>query len=182
MRVQLFLLISTLSLSACQPSPAPLAQDQPIVAPDPVAKGRYLVKIGGCNDCHTPAYAQSGGKVPQQQWLTGSGQGFMGPWGTTYPSNLRLNLSKMSEAEWLVYSSTFHTRPPMPDFTVRDMSEDDRRALYRFVTSLGAAGSDAPAYLPPGQEPPAPYFQLVLPAPTTDAAGTEHAGKAPAAS
>lgn len=182
MRAGLFLLISSFSLSACQPSPALLAQDEPIPPADLIAKGEYLVRIAGCNDCHTPGYGQSGGKVPKQQWLTGSGQGFMGPWGTTYPSNLRLNLSKMSETEWLVYSSTFHTRPPMPDFTVRDMSEEDRRALYRFVTSLGGTGTEAPAYLPPGQQPAAPYFQLVLPAAPADTTTQEHTAKVPAAS
>ena len=32
-----------------------------------VQRGRYLVKIAGCNDCHTPGYAMSGGKVPEAQ-------------------------------------------------------------------------------------------------------------------
>jgi mono/diheme cytochrome c family protein len=151
-----------LLLAACQPAAAPEAVVEP--AADLLAKGEYLVKVGGCNDCHTPDYAPSGGKTPKEQWLTGSNQGFMGPWGTTYATNLRLNLSKMSEAQWLVYSSSFHTRPPMPDFTVRELSEEDRRALYRFIASLGPTGQPAPAYLPPGQRPPPPYFQLVLPA------------------
>ncbi|SDQ51291.1 hypothetical protein [Pseudoxanthomonas sp. CF125] len=155
-------------LTACQPAAAPKSVAEPAV--DLLAKGEYLVKVGGCNDCHTPGYAPSGGKLPKEQWLTGSNQGFMGPWGTTYASNLRLSLSKMSEAQWLVYSGTFHTRPPMPDFTVRELSEQDRRALYRFIASLGQAGQAAPAYLPPGQQPPPPYFQLVLPAAPAESA------------
>ncbi|MEJ2396973.1 MAG: cytochrome C, partial [Gammaproteobacteria bacterium] len=28
-------------------------------------RGRYLVRIGGCNDCHTAGYAESGGKTPE---------------------------------------------------------------------------------------------------------------------
>jgi len=43
------------------------------------------------------------------------------------------------------------------------MREDDRRALYRFVKSLGPAGVPAPAYTPPGQPPAPPYLDLVLP-------------------
>ena len=181
MRARFVLMFSALlPLAACQQQPAAAPA---IAAPDVIAKGEYIVKIGGCNDCHTAGYAQSGGKLPKQQWLTGSSQGFLGPWGTTYASNLRLSMSKMSEADWLTYSSTFHTRPPMPDFTVRDMSEEDRRALYRFVTSLGNEGEEAPAYLPPGQQPPAPYFQLVLPAGPADTAKPDaQAAKAPAAS
>jgi hypothetical protein len=37
----------------------------------------------------------------------------------------------------------------MPDFKVRELSEEDRRALYRFIASLGAAGQPAPAYACP---------------------------------
>ncbi len=128
-----------------------------------LARGEYLVRIAGCNDCHTPGYAETGGAVPKAQWLTGSPLGWSGPWGTTYPANLRLKLQEMDEAAWLGYSASLHTRPPMPDFAVRTMDENDRRALYRFVRSLGAAGQPAPAYLPPGSQPQPPYVQWVLP-------------------
>ena len=70
-------------------------------ADDPAAieRGRYLVKIGGCNDCHTPGYAQSGGKVPEAQWLSGVPLGFNGPWGTSYASNLRLSAQSITSAD-----------------------------------------------------------------------------------
>ncbi|MGI8561342.1 MAG: hypothetical protein ACR2J7_07910 [Luteimonas sp.] len=120
------------------------------------------MRIGGCNDCHTAGYAEQQGKVDRAQWLLGSPLGYRGPWGTTYGANLRLTLSGMDEAQWLAYSGELHTRPPMPDFALRDMHKDDRRAIYRFVRSLGPGGAPAPAYLPPGQQPEAPYFELVL--------------------
>ncbi|MGN6113791.1 MAG: hypothetical protein ACTHOC_12455 [Luteimonas sp.] len=135
-----------------------------------VARGAYLAVISGCNDCHTPGYAESGGQVPRERWLTGSPLGWQGPWGTTYPANLRLKLQSMDEQAWLDYSATLHTRPPMPDFAIRAMSEDDRRALYRFVRSLGPAGEPAPGYLPPGTEAPLPFVKWMLPAPPTAAA------------
>ena len=84
-----------------------------------------------------------------------------GPWGTTYPANLRLKLAGHGRGSWLAYSGNLHTRPSMPDFALRAMNEDDRRAIYRFVASLGPGGKPAPAYLPPGPEPPPPYFELV---------------------
>lgn len=28
-------------------------------------RGHYLIKISGCNDCHTPGYRQSSGKIPE---------------------------------------------------------------------------------------------------------------------
>ena len=33
-------------------------------------RGRYLVKIAGCNDCHTPGYAQTGGRYPRNTGLS----------------------------------------------------------------------------------------------------------------
>ena len=44
------------------------------------ARGEYLVRIAGCNDCHTPAYGERAGNVPKAEWLTGSPLGFLGPW------------------------------------------------------------------------------------------------------
>ena len=128
-----------------------------------IARGEYVVRMGGCNDCHTPGYADKSGGVPREQWLTGSPIGFSGPWGTTYPANLRLKTAGMDEAAWLKYSGELHTRPIMPDFQLRAMHEDDRRAVFRFIKSLGPTGQPAPAYLPPGQKPTAPYWNLVLP-------------------
>jgi mono/diheme cytochrome c family protein len=48
---------------------------------DKVQRGRYLVTITGCNDCHTPGYAQTNGKVPEKQWLTGDMLGWRGTCG-----------------------------------------------------------------------------------------------------
>jgi mono/diheme cytochrome c family protein len=144
-------------------SPAPAATASPVEA-ELLARGEYLVRLGGCNDCHTPGYAERGGEVDKSQWLTGTPLGYRGPWGTTYAANLRLLVDGMDEAQWLEYSGKLRTRPIMPDFNLRAMTVDDRRALYRFVRSLGPAGTPAPAYLPPGRQPPLPYFELVLPA------------------
>jgi mono/diheme cytochrome c family protein len=163
------LLVASLGLAACSGNDAPPvahAAEQPAAADDGaglVARGKYLVMIAGCNDCHTPGYAEKGGDIPERAWLVGSPLGYHGPWGTTYPANLRLKLADMDEATWLRSSAELHTRPIMPDYNVRAMTEGDRRALYRFVRSLGPAGEKAPDYLPPGQTPPLPYFQLVLP-------------------
>ena len=55
-----------------------------------VERGRYLVQVGGCNDCHTVGYLESGGTVPEPQWLTGGRVGYKGPWGITYAPNLLL--------------------------------------------------------------------------------------------
>lgn len=123
-----------------------------------IERGRYLAKIAGCNDCHTPGYAQNGGKVPEAQWLTGDKVGFRGPWGTTYPVNLRLLMQTMSQTEWMRYARTKETRPPMPWFALHDMTQHDLASIYRFVRHLGPAGEPAPAFVPPGQEPQGPVI------------------------
>lgn len=121
-----------------------------------VQRGRYLVQFGGCNDCHTSGYAQREGKVPDSEWLEGDAVGFTGPWGTTYPVNLRLTLSQMSEDVWVTYAHSLHARPPMPSFTLNIMKEQDLRDIYRFIRSLGPGGAPAPAYVPPGKKPAGP--------------------------
>lgn len=126
-------------------------------------RGRYLVKIAGCNDCHTPRYAESGGAVPEAEWLTGDSLGWRGPWGTTYAINLRLYMIALSESQWLAAARAIRSRPPMPWFALRDMTDEDLRAIYHFVRSLGARGGPAPAYVPPQQEPRTPYVQFPLP-------------------
>jgi mono/diheme cytochrome c family protein len=125
-----------------------------------VERGRYIVRTSGCNDCHTPHYAEQGGDVPEAQWLVGDTLGWRGPWGTTYPANLRLYMQGLSEREWLKKAHTLSTRPPMPWFNVRAMSDRDLRALYRYVRHLGAAGTPAPAYVPPEGNPSQPYVQF----------------------
>ena len=128
-----------------------------------VQRGRYLAKVAGCNDCHTAGYALSGGKVPEAQWLMGDRLGWKGPWGTTYPINLRLYMKDMTEAQWVKRAKTVQSRPPMPWFALHDMTEQDLRAIYRFVKTLEPLGDPAPQYLPPGQEPQGPTIQFPPP-------------------
>jgi mono/diheme cytochrome c family protein len=123
-------------------------------------RGKYLVVIGGCNDCHTPHYLESNGNVPESEWLVGGPVGFQGPWGTTYPANLRLAIQSMTESEWLKRART-SMKPPMPWFNLAAMTDGDLQALYQYVRALGPKGKPAPQYVPPGQEVDTPYFVFV---------------------
>jgi mono/diheme cytochrome c family protein len=122
-----------------------------------VERGRYLVKIAGCNDCHTPGYLLSEGKVPENLWLTGDKFGWRGPWGTTYGSNLRLFVNGMTQEEWVTAAKTLKRMPTMPWFNLNAMNDDDLIVIYQFMRFLGPAGEPAPAYVPPDQEPTTPY-------------------------
>ena len=144
-----------------------------------VARGRYIVAISGCNDCHTAGYSETGGKVPQGDWLLGQPVGFRGPWGVSYPANLRLTVQSMTEPEWLRFAR-IERLPPMPWFALRDMNDDDLRSLYRFVRSLGAKGQRMPAPLSPNANVSTPYIEFTpknLPAVSQTAPPAKQGGR-----
>ncbi len=118
--------------------------------PDDTARGKYLVMIAGCNDCHTPGYMVTAGNVDEKAWLTGAPLGWQGPWGTTYASNLRLLVPKMTADQFMAHARSDQRRPPMPWFAVRDMTDEDVKAIYAYIKHLGPGGQPAPAYVPPG--------------------------------
>jgi len=133
-----------------------------VAAASPEAAGRYLVLIGGCNDCHTPGYAQSNGaEPPERDWLKGSDVGFRGPWGVTYAANLRLSVSSADEAGWVAAMRQRGGMPPMPWPSLNHMAEEDLRAIYRYIRALGEPGAPAPATLPPGTAPATPVMDFV---------------------
>jgi mono/diheme cytochrome c family protein len=130
--------------------------------PEPAAsveRGRYLVATSGCNDCHTAGYAENGGTTPPSDWLLGAPVGFRGPWGVSYPANLRLTVQGMSEVEWLRFARV-QRLPPMPWFNLRDMSDEDLRSMYRFIRSLGPKGERAPAAVAPNGSVTTPFIQF----------------------
>ncbi len=192
------LLLLTFFVAACeveQPgdvvAPADSTARPFVSASDSIAAGRYLVIVGGCNDCHTPGYMENAASVSEDVWLTGTPIGFRGPWGTSYPRNLRLTASQMDADTWV---QTLHTRtalPPMPWVNVNSMSERDLRAIYHYIRSLSPIGDPAPLPVPPGQEPTTPYIDFVpqhlerlggapaAPAPTRDTARADTAAGPP---
>jgi mono/diheme cytochrome c family protein len=133
-----------------------------VVGSSQIDEGRYLVKIGGCNDCHTPGFAMTNGASPAEpEWLTGDSMGFSGPWGVSYPANLRLSFQNMSEDEFVTMAREGKGRPPMPWPSLMAMSDSDLRAIYAYVKQLGPKGAPAPAALSPGVTPDRPHIAFV---------------------
>ena len=133
-----------------------------IAAASAVDAGRYLVKIGGCNDCHTPGFAMTNGASPAEpEWLTGDAVGFSGPWGVSYPSNLRLSFDNMDEQQFIEMARAGQGRPPMPWPSLKAMSDKDLKAIYAYIKSLGPKGEPAPAALSPGVAPNGPHIPFV---------------------
>jgi len=115
-RVQTLVLCAFVLLLAvaCGRSAEAPASSASAPAPSPVERGAYLVKIAGCNDCHTPFAPGPNGPAPDMTrmlsghpenmvmgppptadpstgWLwTGAATNtaFAGPWGVSYAFNL----------------------------------------------------------------------------------------------
>jgi mono/diheme cytochrome c family protein len=134
-------------------------------------RGRDVLFQSGCHDCHTPGFALNGGQAPESVWLIGDQLGWNGPWGTTYPTNLRLRLTTMSRDEWRAYARVMKARPPMPYWALNRMSDADLDAIWDVVQALGKAGTPAPAALPPGVEPAGPAVRFPSPPPAVAASG-----------
>lgn len=125
-----------------------------------VERGRHLIRISGCNDCHTPGFMQNP-NVPESEWLVGSSMGWRGPWGTTYPSNLRRHLAAWEDAEtWIAMVRSRHGLPPMPWPSLHAMDDDELNSIFAYIRSLPVTGDIMPAPVPPAREPTTPYLNL----------------------
>jgi mono/diheme cytochrome c family protein len=138
-----------------------------VVGPSKEAIGRYILLTSGCNDCHTPG-AMEGHLPPESQWLTGTPLGFKGPWGTTYPPNLRLKTVAYTEETFVKAIrqriGTPTARPPMPWDSLHNMTDANLGALFCYIHSLGPAGSPMPEPRPPNAPPAGPYIPMAPPA------------------
>jgi len=148
-----------------QPSP----DGRPAIAANDVNEvGRYLAVFALCNDCHTAGWLPAG-DVPEELWMAGNPVGYEGPWGITFPSNLRLRVQEWTEDQWVETLRTRKALDPMPWIAVNQMSEKDSRAFYRYLRNLGPTGEHMPAPIPPGAPRSQPYTTLrIWPAGTED--------------
>jgi hypothetical protein len=131
-----------------------------IQAATPEEAGRYFFLIGGCNDCHTPGWAESNGRLPEAEWAVGGSIGYRGPWGVSYPDNLRLAAQALTEQQWVDLFRKGEGSPPMPWQNYRNAPTADLAGIYRFLRSLGPRAKPAPGDLPPGKEPTTTYIDL----------------------
>ncbi len=130
MRAQLLLLTScflTPAALGCATDTEPPAATAPIFVqgPSPEEVGRYLFLAGGCNDCHTPGWSESDGKLPEAEWALGSEVGYRGPWGTSYAQNLRLAAAARTPRQWVSLFRQSAGLPPMPWPNYRAVAEQD---------------------------------------------------------
>lgn len=141
---------------SCSQQQQPAEQPQ-AAASDPVARGRYLTIIGGCNDCHTPGTFY--GQMDTTRTLSGTEVGWEGPWGVTYPRNLtpdeETGLGTWSEEDIVQALRTGKKKdgspilPPMPWPMYSQMTDEDLHAVAAYLKSIPPVKHKVPDVLPP---------------------------------
>jgi mono/diheme cytochrome c family protein len=147
-------------------------------AQTPVERGKYLVTLGGCNDCHTPGYFF--GKPDMSRYLGGSEVGFEMPGlGVFHGPNLtpdaETGLGKWS-AEEIVTAVTKGQRPDgrmlvpiMPSHAFANLTRDDARAIAAFLKSLPVVKNKVPGPFGPTEKPTSFVMKIVPPEAATPA-------------
>ena len=147
---------------------------------DPVARGRYLVTIMSCNDCHTPGYLY--GAPDTSRRLSGSDLGWAGPWGVVRARNLtpdvETGIGSWSSEQIVHALRTGNTpdgsqlAPIMPWMNYTDiLDQDDAMAIAAYLKSLPPIKHKNLDRIPPGQKqtgavinfPPPPAWDVPAP-------------------
>src|SRR5262245_21212147 len=143
-----------------------------------VERGKYLVNITGCHDCHSPK-KDAQGHIDDTRILSGrpmttavpstsAGEihtaldltAWTGPWGTTYASNLTpdpktgLVSRKYNEATFVAMFRTgkkpngVGILPPMPYEMYANMTDDDLKAVWAYLQTIKPVANQVPANAP----------------------------------
>jgi mono/diheme cytochrome c family protein len=164
--VRIVLLIAIAVSAFAIPSRPVLAQDAQI------KRGKYLVALGGCNDCHTPGYFF--GKPDMARFLGGSEVGFEIPdLGVFHGPNLTpdrdTGLGKWS-TEDIVKAVTMGRRPDgrilapiMPWHAFANLTGEDARAIAVFLKSLPPVKNKVPGPFGPSEKPTSFVMKVVPP-------------------
>ena len=157
-----------------------------------VERGHYLVTIAGCNDCHSPKKMTPNGPVPDEARLlsghsadeklaevppnifgpdkwgaitNNSLTGWVGPWGTSYTSNLTPD-AETGTGVWneelfikILRTGKFMAAgrdilPPMPWQEYTKLKDEDMKAIFAYLKSLKPIKNQVPASVP---VPPPPH-------------------------
>jgi mono/diheme cytochrome c family protein len=160
-----------LAIASCS-KPATQETTTAAAPEDSVARGRYLVDVAGCNDCHTPGYLF--GAPDTTRLLSGSEVGWATPLGTAYARNLTPDSTTgigTWTAEQIVAAIRTGQRPngdhillppmPWPDFA--HLTDKDAYAIAAYLKSIPAVSHRVPDVVPPGKKASTPV--IVIPAP-----------------
>jgi mono/diheme cytochrome c family protein len=135
-----------------------------------VERGRYLVVVGGCSDCHTPGSFL--GHPDTTRLLGGSDVGFAIPGvgvfvGRNLTPDPETGLGKWS-AEDIVTAITTGKRPDgrilapiMPWPALSQLTKTDAEAIAAYLKTLPAVSHKVPGPFGPGEKPTVLVFTIV---------------------
>src|SRR5689334_4993728 len=146
----------------------------PARAADPavVARGKYLVNIAGCNDCHTPGYFL--GKPDVARFLGGSEVGFEIPGlgvfhGPNLTSDKETGLGGWTDGQILTALQK-GTRPDgrmlapiMPWHAFANLTPQDAQAIVTFLRSVPPVKNKVPGPFGPTEQPTSFVMKIVPP-------------------
>lgn len=135
-----------------------------------IARGQYLVQLGGCNDCHTPGDLL--GKPDMARYLGGSDVGFqLRGLGVFVAPNLtpdkETGLGKWSTEEITTALTTGVLpdgrvlAPIMPWRSFANLTKSDAEAIAAFLKSLPPVRHKVPGPFGPA-EPPSTFVMTVV--------------------
>lgn len=137
-----------------------------------VERGKYLVTIGSCTDCHTPGHFL--GKPDSTRQLGGSEVGFEIPGlGVFYGPNLTpdraTGLGNWSERD-IVTAIRKGQRPDgrmlapiMPWAALANLTDSDAEAIAAYLKSLPPVSNKVPGPFGPGEAPTSFVMKIVPP-------------------
>ena len=137
-----------------------------------IKRGKYLVTLSGCNDCHTPGYFF--GKPDLARFLGGSEVGFEIPGlGVFHGPNLTpdgdTGIGKWSTEE-IVTAITKGKRPDgrelapiMPSHAYANLTSEDSRAIAAFLKGLPPVKNKVPGPFGPNDKPTSFVMKIVPP-------------------
>jgi hypothetical protein len=142
-RVLLAGVVLMLATMASAETPASPAKADPQT--EKVKRGKYMVMVGACNDCHTPMKMTPDGPAPDmERYLSGRPEGAPDPGGTLGPNDLALSATDLTT--WKQQFGTVYTRNLTPDKTgLGDWTE----AQFIKTIRTGRHQGDGRALLPP---------------------------------
>ena len=162
-RIGILLIAICVVTSLANLSCAMKEQDKAVAAKsDPVVRGRYLVTIMSCNDCHTPGYFY--GAPDTTRLLSGSDLGWVGPWGVVHARNLTPD-SATGIGTWTSEQIVHALRsgntpdgsqlaPIMPWMNYASiLDQDDAMAIAAYLKSLPPVTHKNLDRIPPDQKP-----------------------------
>lgn len=133
--------------------PEPLREAAPpLGTPNPIERGRYLAEVGQCETCHTPVDERH---QPLAGMAYAGGQEFV-MHGVTYrSSNITPHMSGISYYDEALFIRAMRTgnvggrrlAPIMPWSSIRELSDDDLKALWAYLRTVKPVAHEVPRAL-----------------------------------